>query len=100
MLGGWRFTTDYFCNCINNLVFLDYFNYFYLSIPVNNVQFFFVFRGTQVRNKGQLILTAEELDSCKDVLHMQFSGHKLDKKDFFGSSDPFMVFSRCNEDNT
>ena len=26
-------------------------------------------------------------------------GEKLDKKDFFGKSDPFLVFYRCNEDN-
>lgn len=30
---------------------------------------------------------------------LQFKGHKLDKKDFFGKSDPFLVFYRCNEDN-
>ena len=30
---------------------------------------------------------------------LQFKGKKLDKKDFFGKSDPFLVFYRCNEDN-
>ena len=30
---------------------------------------------------------------------LQFNGKKLDKKDFFGKSDPFLVFYRCNEDN-
>ncbi|KAJ7331241.1 hypothetical protein OS493_020023, partial [Desmophyllum pertusum] len=43
--------------------------------------------------------------SCKllknsDVATLQFKGHKLDKKDFFGKSDPFLVFYRCNEDNS
>ncbi|KAI2661692.1 Copine-5 [Labeo rohita] len=31
---------------------------------------------------------------------MQFCANKLDKKDFFGRSDPFMVFYRSNEDGT
>lgn len=31
---------------------------------------------------------------------MQFCGNKLDKKDFFGKSDPFLVFYRSNEDGT
>jgi len=31
---------------------------------------------------------------------MQFCGNKLDKKDFFGKSDPFLVFYRSNGDGT
>ncbi|KAM9445059.1 copine-9 isoform 1-T1 [Clarias gariepinus] len=31
---------------------------------------------------------------------MQFCANKLDKKDFFGKSDPFLVFYRSNEDGT
>ena len=37
---------------------------------------------------------------CKDELELQFLGKKLDKKDWFGSSDPFLVFSRTNEGGT
>lgn len=36
----------------------------------------------------------------QDVATLQFSASKLDKKDFFGKSDPFMVFYRSNEDGT
>ena len=40
--------------------------------------------------------------SCMLVLQeqatFQFQGLKLDKKDFFGKSDPFLTFSRSNED--
>lgn len=36
----------------------------------------------------------------QDVATLQFSANKLDKKDFFGKSDPFMVFYRSNEDGT
>ena len=35
----------------------------------------------------------------QDVVTIQFNGKKLDKKDLFGKSDPFLVFYRCNEDN-
>lgn len=31
---------------------------------------------------------------------MQMCANKLDKKDFFGKSDPFLVFYRSNEDGT
>lgn len=36
----------------------------------------------------------------QDVATMQFCANKLDKKDFFGKSDPFLVFYRSNEDGT
>ena len=48
-------------------------------------------------NCGEIIISSEELSSCKDVLELQFMGRKLDKKDFFGSSDPFLQISRSNE---
>lgn len=38
--------------------------------------------------------------SLQDYATMQFCANKLDKKDFFGKSDPFMVFYRSNEDGT
>uniref|UniRef100_A0A8C5I2J4 Copine-5-like n=1 Tax=Gouania willdenowi TaxID=441366 RepID=A0A8C5I2J4_GOUWI len=49
---------------------------------------------------GIVILSAEELSNCRDSATMQFCANKLDKKDFFGKSDPFMVFYRSNEDGT
>ncbi|XP_070574909.1 copine-8-like isoform X2 [Ptychodera flava] len=52
------------------------------------------------KNCGRIILKAEELSDCRDLVTMQFKGQKLDKKDFFGKSDPFLVFYRCNEDGS
>merc|ERR1711962_857766 len=46
---------------------------------------------------GELIVQSEELSECKDDLELQFVGKKLDKKDWFGSSDPFLQISRANE---
>ena len=36
----------------------------------------------------------EEMSENKDSLLVQFRGHHLDKKDFLGSSDPFIVLYR------
>ncbi|KAM8863213.1 copine Va isoform 2-T2 [Spinachia spinachia] len=56
--------------------------------------------GIPGKKCGTIVLSAEELGNCRDYATMQFSANKLDKKDFFGKSDPFMVFYRSNEDGT
>ncbi|TNN07478.1 Copine-8 isoform 1 [Schistosoma japonicum] len=45
-------------------------------------------------------VSAEEVSSCKDELTLDISGRMLDKKDIFGSSDPFLAFYRVNEDGS
>jgi hypothetical protein len=37
------------------------------------------------------------LSANRDVVTFGFSGKNLDKKDFLGKSDPFMVISRCHQ---
>ena len=44
-----------------------------------------------------MTVSSEELSSCKDELELQFMAKTLDKMDWFGSSDPFLQFSRSNE---
>uniref|UniRef100_A0A671N268 Copine-9-like n=1 Tax=Sinocyclocheilus anshuiensis TaxID=1608454 RepID=A0A671N268_9TELE len=57
--------------------------------------------GSRLERKcGSIIFTAEELSNCRDIATMQLCANKLDKKDFFGKSDPFLVFYRSNEDGT
>ncbi|XP_074092498.1 copine-5 isoform X2 [Macrotis lagotis] len=56
--------------------------------------------GVPGKKCGTIILSVEELSNCRDVATMQFCANKLDKKDFFGKSDPFLVFYRSNEDGT
>ena len=48
-------------------------------------------------NCGEITITAEEIFACNDVIELQLRGRNLDKKDFFGSSDPFIQISRGNE---
>uniref|UniRef100_A0A3B4Y2P5 Copine-9-like n=1 Tax=Seriola lalandi dorsalis TaxID=1841481 RepID=A0A3B4Y2P5_SERLL len=55
--------------------------------------------GIPGKKCGTIIFTAEELSNCR-VTTMQLCANKLDKKDFFGKSDPFLVFYRSNEDGT
>uniref|UniRef100_A0AAQ5YZ05 C2 domain-containing protein n=1 Tax=Amphiprion ocellaris TaxID=80972 RepID=A0AAQ5YZ05_AMPOC len=57
--------------------------------------------GIPGKKCGTFIVRAEELSNCRvKVLMLQFCGNKLDKKDFFGKSDPFLVFYRSNEDGS
>ncbi|EMP30071.1 Copine-9 [Chelonia mydas] len=56
--------------------------------------------GVPGKKCGTILLSAEELSNCRDIVTMQLCANKLDKKDFFGKSDPFLVFYRSNEDGT
>ncbi|XP_010896167.1 copine-8 [Esox lucius] len=56
--------------------------------------------GIPGRKCGTIIVRAEELSNCRESVMLQFCGNKLDKKDFFGKSDPFLVFYRSNEDGS
>ena len=60
-----------------------------LTLPLSN--------PTYEGNCGLIIVSAEELVVCKDEIELQFMGKQLDKKDWFGSSDPFLLISRANE---
>ncbi|XP_010189410.1 PREDICTED: copine-9-like, partial [Mesitornis unicolor] len=50
--------------------------------------------GVPGKRCGTILLLAEELSNCRDIVTMQLCANKLDKKDFFGKSDPFLVFYR------
>ncbi|EFX80682.1 hypothetical protein DAPPUDRAFT_318381 [Daphnia pulex] len=47
--------------------------------------------------RGTLIVSAEELSSNKEEVEFQLVAHGLDKKDFFGKSDPFVTISKSTE---
>ena len=47
--------------------------------------------------QGDIEVRVEELIDNHDLLTLQFRGIKLDKKDFFGKSDPFFTISKANE---
>ena len=51
-------------------------------------------------NNGTIILVAEELNSCKEELSIQFIGRNLENRNWFSSLDPFLEFYKVNEDGT
>eukprot|EP01135_Chromosphaera_perkinsii_P010266 Nk52_evm8s2085 gene=Nk52_evmTU8s2085 len=61
-------------------------------------------RGELVDGKGRkggvVHVSAEEVQDMKAVLHLQFTGIGLTKKDFFGKSDPFLRISRMRSDGS
>jgi len=48
---------------------------------------------------GKLFVHAEELSSNKDLIFISFEGQNLDKKDFFGKSDPYFEICKTTESN-
>uniref|UniRef100_A0A8C8A4J7 Copine IVb n=1 Tax=Oryzias sinensis TaxID=183150 RepID=A0A8C8A4J7_9TELE len=46
------------------------------------------------------LVTAEELSGNDDYVELSFSARKLDDKDFFSKSDPFLEIFRVNDDGT
>ena len=47
------------------------------------------------KSGSKIYVYAEELKTSKEVIRMQLRAEKLDKKDFFGKSDPFFVLSKA-----
>uniref|UniRef100_A0A914DCL5 C2 domain-containing protein n=1 Tax=Acrobeloides nanus TaxID=290746 RepID=A0A914DCL5_9BILA len=51
--------------------------------------------------RSRIIIHAEEIDEGqKESLRFHIHGRSLDKKDFFGKSDPFLKFYRLNSDES
>ncbi|XP_065812544.1 copine-2 isoform X2 [Labrus bergylta] len=48
--------------------------------------------------KGSIMITAQELSDNR-IITLTLSGRKLDKKDFFGKSDPYLEFHKQGEDS-
>jgi len=54
----------------------------------------------QIRNiQGYIIISAEELVDNNDEVVMELRGINLDKKDWFGKSDPFIEIYKITESN-
>ncbi|XP_028392485.1 copine-3-like isoform X2 [Dendronephthya gigantea] len=51
-------------------------------------------------NAGTITIAAEELATNHDLVDFTFRATKLDKKDFFGKSDPYLEFSKAKEDGS
>lgn len=68
------------------------------------------FNGRQYRGKlknqrsnsaaGHVVIVTEEVSSCKEVIQMAFRAKDLSKQCWLVRNDPFLVFSRSNEDGS
>uniref|UniRef100_A0A3B4DA63 C2 domain-containing protein n=1 Tax=Pygocentrus nattereri TaxID=42514 RepID=A0A3B4DA63_PYGNA len=99
-----KFVLDYFFEEKQNLRF-DVYNVDSRSSNISKHSFL----GQTFCTLGEIIvsaafilhLTEHSLSYLEqDIATMQLCANKLDKKDFFGKSDPFLVFYRSNEDGT
>ncbi|XP_042231401.1 copine-8-like isoform X2 [Homarus americanus] len=52
-----------------------------------------------ITGSGVLLIQGDEASASKEVVTMNLSGADLDKKDFLGKSDPFLIFYRCNDNS-
>ena len=50
--------------------------------------------------RGHLLVSAEEVSGCRQQLCLSLSARRLDKKDTFGKSDPFLELSRLSADGS
>ncbi|RXG67368.1 Synaptotagmin-3 [Armadillidium vulgare] len=50
-------------------------------------------------NGGTLIVSGEEVSGSNEIVTLNVAAKDLDKKDFLGKSDPFLVLSRSLQDN-
>uniref|UniRef100_A0A3P9BE73 Copine family member 9 n=1 Tax=Maylandia zebra TaxID=106582 RepID=A0A3P9BE73_9CICH len=100
-----KFVLDFFFEEKQNLRFDDFLGQMFCTLgeiigsPGGRLER--TLSGIPGKKCGTIIFTAEELSNCRvSITTMQFCANKLDKKDFFGKSDPFLVFYRSNEDGT
>eukprot|EP00299_Pterocystis_sp_00344_P010917 c4_g1_i1.p1 GENE.c4_g1_i1~~c4_g1_i1.p1 ORF type:complete len:533 (-),score=151.34 c4_g1_i1:63-1571(-) len=49
---------------------------------------------------GTITCRVDEVLECKQALTIHFAADKLDNKDFFGKSDPYLIISRARGDGT
>ncbi|NWI21230.1 CPNE9 protein, partial [Crypturellus soui] len=99
-----KFVLDYYFEEKQNLRFDDFLGQAFVAlgevIGSQRGRLERALTGVPGKRCGTILLLAEELSNCRDIVTMQLCANKLDKKDFFGKSDPFLVFYRSNEDGT
>jgi hypothetical protein len=64
------------------------------TIVSSGHKFVSVLKDAPRNNGGKIFIFPEELKSNKEVVNIQLYAEKLDKKDFFGKSDPYFVISK------
>lgn len=55
-------------------------------------------KNQRSNNAGHVVIVTEEVSSCKEIIQMAFQATGLQKQCWLIRNDPFLVFSRSNED--
>ena len=63
-------------------------------VSAQGSQYVAVLKDGPRANGGKIFVSAEELQVNKETIKVQFAAENLDKKDFFGKSDPYVVISK------
>jgi len=53
--------------------------------------------NTHYKIKSTITVSTEQKSACRDIYSMRFAAKKLDDKDFFGKSDPYLEISRLEQ---
>ena len=64
------------------------------TIVSSGQKFISVLKDAPRSNGGKIFIFPEELKSNKEVVTLQLYAENLDKKDFFGKSDPYFIISK------
>ena len=57
-------------------------------------------KGCTYVSCGKIVITTEELSSCKEELYIEFVGKDFETTKWFGSTNAFLEFYKTNEDST
>uniref|UniRef100_A0A8C3QZU0 Copine 4 n=1 Tax=Cyanoderma ruficeps TaxID=181631 RepID=A0A8C3QZU0_9PASS len=85
------FTTDY-----------NYFSFVFIFVQIVSQRKLSksLLKHGNTAGKSSITVIAEELSGNDDYVELSFSARKLDDKDFFSKSDPFLEIFRVNDDAT
>lgn len=69
-------------------------------VSYNGRQYRGKLKSKKSTNPGNVVIVTEEVSSCKEVIQMAFRATDLQKQFWIVRNDPFLVFSRANEDGS
>lgn len=59
-----------------------------------------ILKSSKGHKAGKLIVRAEEVKESNDIIFLGIRAHHVDKMDFFGKSDPYILMYRVRDDGT
>lgn len=69
-------------------------------VSISGREFHGKLTGVPNRDCGEIVIVTEEVQSCRQIAHIQFRAENLKRFSWLCSNDPFLVLSRSNEDGS